>query len=77
MLLLRLPEVLTRSGYSRSTLYRRIDAGLFPRPVKPSQRISAWPLDEVDLILSQTVRGASEEELRALVQSMYTERKRL
>ena len=76
MLLLRLPEVLTRSGYSRSTLYRRIDAGLFPRPVKPSQRISAWPLDE-DLILSQTVRGASEEELRALVQSMYTERKRL
>ena len=30
---LRLPEVLARTGLSRSTIYVRVDQGLFPRPV--------------------------------------------
>jgi hypothetical protein len=44
---LRLPEVLKRSGYSRTTLYRRIAEGAFPRWIKDG-RIALWPSREVD-----------------------------
>ena len=46
--LLRLPEVLTRVGLSRSEVYRRITDGTFPRPVKLGERASAWPEQEIE-----------------------------
>lgn len=39
---LRLPEVLSRTGLTRSTLYRRIETGRFPRQVAISERCAAW-----------------------------------
>lgn len=46
--LLRLPAVKDRTGLSRSKIYELLDAGRFPRPVKLSGRLNAWPDDEVD-----------------------------
>ena len=40
--LIRLPQVLKRTGLSRTTLYRLVQSGDFPRPVKISPRASAW-----------------------------------
>lgn len=40
--LLRLNTVLDRTGLSRSTLYRKIEQGTFPRQLKISFRCSAW-----------------------------------
>lgn len=40
--LLRLPEVRSRVGLSRSTIWRRIRAREFPRPVKISTHAVAW-----------------------------------
>jgi prophage regulatory protein len=34
--------VLERTGLSRSTLYRRIECGRFPRQVKISDRCAGW-----------------------------------
>lgn len=47
--LLRLPEVIARTGLSRSEIYRRIAANppSFPAPVKLGERASAWPEHEV------------------------------
>ncbi|MCL2829596.1 MAG: AlpA family phage regulatory protein [Betaproteobacteria bacterium] len=45
---LRRKEVLQRFRLSNSTLYRLIGDGLFPRPVKLGERISAW--DESELL---------------------------
>lgn len=47
--LLRLPEVVARTGMSRSCLYQAAAAGTFPKPVKlgPGARASAWVEDEV------------------------------
>ena len=39
---LRLPAVLSRTGLSRSTLYRKIDEGTFPRQVHIASRCAAW-----------------------------------
>ncbi len=45
---LRLPEVLARTGLSRSTIYVRLDQGRFPRPVSLGARGVGWIESEVD-----------------------------
>ena len=45
---LRLPEVLARTGLSRSTIYVRLDQGRFPRPVSLGGRAVGWIESEVD-----------------------------
>ena len=45
---LRLPEVLARTGLSRSTIYVRLDEGRFPRPVSLGGRAVGWIESEVD-----------------------------
>jgi prophage regulatory protein len=48
---LRMPAVLAAAGVARSTLYEMMDAGKFPRPVKPSDDDTArgvrWLASEV------------------------------
>ena len=45
---LPLPEVLARTGLSRSTIYVRLDHGRFPRPVSLGARAVGWIEAEVD-----------------------------
>ena len=40
--ILRIKSVLERTGLSRSTLYRKIERGEFPRQVKISERCAGW-----------------------------------
>lgn len=40
--ILRLKTVLDRTGLSRSTLYRKIDEGSFPRQIPISARGTGW-----------------------------------
>ena len=46
--LLRISEVLARTGLSRSEVYRKVQLGLFPAPVKLGERASAWAAHEID-----------------------------
>ena len=45
---LRLPEVLARTGLSRSTICVRLEQGRFPRPVSLGARAVGWIESEVD-----------------------------
>ncbi|GAA0707939.1 AlpA family transcriptional regulator [Dokdonella soli] len=45
---IRLPEVRTRTGLSRSQLYKLESEGRFPAHIKLSERASAWLEHEVD-----------------------------
>ena len=45
---LRLPEVMARTGLSRSTIYVRLEQGRFPRPVSLGSRAVGWVEAEVD-----------------------------
>lgn len=40
--ILRLPAVLERTGLSRSTLYRKIQQGTFPKQIALSTRCAGW-----------------------------------
>ena len=45
---LRLPEVMARTGLSRSTIYVRLAAGCFPRPVALGRRAVGWIEAEIE-----------------------------
>ena len=40
--ILRIKTFLERTGLSRSTLYRRIESGTFPRQIKIAERCAGW-----------------------------------
>ena len=43
----RQPVVLGLFGFSDSTLWRKVKAGTFPKPVKLSERVTAWKVGTV------------------------------
>ncbi|MBY8828897.1 helix-turn-helix transcriptional regulator [Hephaestia mangrovi] len=49
---LRLAAVLDRTGLSRSTLYRKIDAGTFPKQVQIAHRCVGWRESAISAWLS-------------------------
>lgn len=46
--LIRLPEVLERTGYGKARIYRLINDGKFPAPVKIGSRAVAFVESEID-----------------------------
>jgi prophage regulatory protein len=40
--IIRIAEVMRRTGLTRSTLYRKIDSGRFPKGLKLSERCVGW-----------------------------------
>ena len=46
--LLRLREVVRRTGLSRSEIYRRLKDGRFPAPRKLGPKINVWPTAVID-----------------------------
>jgi prophage regulatory protein len=64
---IRLPEVLTRTGYGRTTIYRKMEDGSFPRsvklegpPIDPEAfdcRAVAWIEDEVEQWIDSRIEG--------------------
>lgn len=73
--ILRLPAVKAQSGASRSTIYLRIQQGLWPKPVKLGPRSVGWPASEVSALNSARISGMADTEIRALVATLETARK--
>lgn len=46
--ILRLPAVIDRTGLSRSTIYRKMDEGTFPRNIRIAGRCSGWREAAID-----------------------------
>ena len=52
---LRLPEVIDRTGYRRTSIYEKISAGTFPAPIKLGPRVVAWVSEEIDKWMDERV----------------------
>lgn len=74
MKLLRLPAVIDRVGIKRTSIYKRIKEGKFPAPIKLSENVSVWPSCEVDACTEAIIKGYSDNEIKALVQQLHTQR---
>ena len=55
---LRLPAVQAKTGLGRDTIYRLAREGKFPKPVKISERASAWVESEVDSHMEQRIAAS-------------------
>ena len=73
--ILRLPAVKAGSGLSRSTVYLRIQQGLWPRPVSLGARAVGWPESEVSALNAARIAGKDDAAIRALVGKLEAARK--
>ena len=74
--LIRKPEVLTLTGLSKSTLYNRINSGLFIPPISLGARAVAFVASEVDTVIQAMIEEQSPAELKALVSNLIQQRKK-
>ena len=51
----RLPEVLKRTGLSRSSIYLKINDKTFPTPIKLSKRAMGWPEEVITEWIEQRI----------------------
>lgn len=71
----RKPAVRRAMGWGNSTLYQKINVGLFVPPVKVGPRMSIWPDDEVAVIQDAYIADQSEDDIRVLVARLVAARK--
>ena len=58
--LLRLKEVKMRVGLGRSTIYRWISEGNFPKPVKLGMQSVAWRENDIDCWVSSRTNAGKD-----------------
>ena len=73
--ILRLPEVKSFCATSRSTIYLHISEGLFPKPIHLGVRAVGWPESEIAALTAARIRGATTDEIRALVVKLEAARR--
>ena len=61
---LRLPEVISRTGLSRSTIYAYVQLGIFPAPVRLGARAVGWLKSEVDNWIAERAAAAAAKRRR-------------
>ena len=66
--LIRLPEVMNRTGYGRTSIYRKMEDGLFPRCVK-----LGGPLEDTNAFDCRAIAWI-EDEVEQWMESMIEER---
>jgi prophage regulatory protein len=71
----RLCDALSATGQTRSPFYADIQKGIMVRPVKIGPRAAAWPEHEIQAIVQARIAGATDAELRQLVQRLHAARK--
>jgi prophage regulatory protein len=67
--LIRLPEVLRRTGLSKVTVWRWRRAGDFPRPVRLSPTVVGWVESEIDAWIAKRITARDAVECAAPVAS--------
>lgn len=67
--MLRLPDVMQKTGLSRSQIYRLITLGSFPTQIQLGDRSSGWIESEIDGWLAERIALSRERPCRAAAAS--------
>jgi prophage regulatory protein len=73
--ILRRPEVLELTGWSKSTLYNRIKDGLIPPPISLGLRSIGFNSLEIYSTLDALCQEQSPEQIKTLVSDLVLQRK--
>tara|TARA_B100000780_G_scaffold262269_1_gene215274 strand:+ start:1245 stop:1436 length:192 start_codon:yes stop_codon:yes gene_type:complete len=60
VIFLKRPEIEYRTGLKRSTIYDKMKAGTFPKPVKLGARAVAWLEPEIDAWIKERISQRRE-----------------
>lgn len=63
--LIRLPEVVSRTGLGRSAIYDAVAEGTFPKSVPLGKRAVGWLEDEVDSWIADRVAARDRKQAAA------------
>ena len=74
--LIDLKELLKRLKISRSAMYAKIKAGLWPKAIKIAPRTCRWFCCEVEDMILFMAAGPTDEQIRSKVMSIHTERQK-
>jgi len=55
MNILRMPAVKSKTGLAKTTIYRKVRSGEFPKPIKLSERASGWDESLIDAWLQSRI----------------------
>ena len=77
MKLVRIRGVCAAMGKSKSPLYLDQLNGTFPRGIKIGPRAAAWLESEIHQMIAARAAGASDAQLRQLVDKVHADRKKL
>lgn len=56
--IIRLPEVKSKTGLSRSTIYLRMFKGVFPQTISLGERAVGWLEDDIDQWLDDRIAAS-------------------
>jgi prophage regulatory protein len=73
--IVRRPEVLELLQISRSNLYKKIEQGLWPKPISLGSRAVGFLSAENEQMLAAMIAGQSQEEIKKLVTILEESRK--
>ncbi|MFS8173557.1 helix-turn-helix transcriptional regulator [Vreelandella titanicae] len=59
--LIRIKDVMERTGLARSTVYKYISLGQFPHPAKLGTRAVAWVESEIDTWINDSIKRRDED----------------
>ena len=62
--LIRIKDVMDRTGLARSTVYKYISLGQFPQPIKLGTRAVAWVEHEVEAWICESIERRDEAVLK-------------
>lgn len=63
--LIKLPEVISLTGLSSSSIYRLAGEGSFPRPVKILSRSSGWAISGVNKWIDERIKASRPDATEA------------
>jgi len=61
--LLRTASVMKYTGFSRAQIYKLMDKGLFPRPIKIAPKTNAWTESDLNEWLEKRIAESRESEV--------------
>ena len=73
--IVRRPALLELLQISRSNLYKKIEQGLWPKPISLGSRAVAWLSSENEQVLNAMIAGQSQKEIKQLVEILENSRK--
>ena len=75
MKILRMPEVKMATGYkSNTSIYQRIQLGIFPKRIRGGARSVGWLDYEVAEYVAALAKGYSNEKLKRVVRNLHIAR---